>query len=189
LPQMAKLCRAVDASYYHVSGPVWNEKTLRSEVERLSPEDHARFDLYFSEQGFLSQKLAALFRTPAPAGVPVDLSNLCLRDVDVSGFDLGAVNISAASWNFVGIDDCDMSRIVEFDGCRMRWTAWWHASKISRPLLEHLKKNYPFSPGLDYNTKRPLNADDYAACVAKLEAGGSHTGGSHPPETASPRHA
>ncbi|MGD0569550.1 MAG: flagellar export protein FliJ [Candidatus Sulfotelmatobacter sp.] len=187
LPQIVRLCKEVDSSYFSIATAVWNEKTRQNEVEKLSPEDRARLDLYLSEQGFLSQKLAALLHTPAPAGVPVDLSNLVLRDVKLSGVNLGAANISGASWNYVNTDDSDMSRIVEFDGCRMRLTAWWHASRVSRPLLEHLKKNFPFSLGSEYSTERPLSADDYAACVAKLEAGGSETGGSRAPGAASAR--
>jgi len=186
LPRIAKLCGSVDASYDHIAEPVWNEKTRRYEVERLSPEHRAQFDLYLNEQGFLSQKLAALLRTPVPAGVSVDLSNLVLRDIDLSGLDLGAANISGARWSFIRIDDCDMSGIVEFNGCRTSLTAWWHASRIRRPLLEHLKKNFPFSQGSEYNTKHPVSVAEYTACVAKLDAGGSETGGSRAPGMASP---
>jgi hypothetical protein len=63
-----------------------------------------------------------------------------------------------------------MSHITEFGDCMVRWTAWWHASRISKPLLEYLEKNYPYVPGQNYNTKSPVNAEEYAASVTRLKA-------------------
>src|SRR5579862_7497263 len=169
LPRMSQLCKEVDQAYFDIATPVWNEQTQSPDVNKLSHEDRKRFELHSSQQTFLSQKLAGLLHKPAPAGVVVDLSGLCLRDMQLSGVDLGAANISGTNWSYVNADDCDMSRITEFSDCMLRWTAWWHASRISGPLLEYLEKNYAYIPGQQYNTKSPVNAEEYAASVVRLK--------------------
>lgn len=170
LPRMSQLCKEVDQAYFDIATPVWNEKTQSADVSKLSPEDRKRFELHSSQQKFLSQKLAGLLHKPAPASVAVDLSGLCLRDMQLSGVDMAAANISGTNWSFVNADDCDMSHVTEFSDCMMGWTAWWHASRINKPLLEHLEKNYPYVPGQNYNTKSPVNPEEYAASVARLKA-------------------
>lgn len=172
LPRMSQLCKEVDQLYFDIATPVWNEATQSPDVDKLSPEDRERFELHSSQQSFLSQKLAGLLHKPAPSGATVDLSGLCLRSMELSGVDLGAVNISETNWSFVNVDECDMSQITEFSDCVVRWTAWWHASRISNLLLEYLAKNYPYIPGQQYNTKSAVNPEEYAANVARLKASG-----------------
>lgn len=178
MPQMRRLCKEVDSSFFLIATPIWNDKTSSSDVEKLNDKDRKLFELYSGQQLFLSNKLAGLLRNPAPEGVTVDLSGLNLREMDLSGVDLGTASVSATNWTFVNVDDCDLSRVMEFENCYVGSTAWWHAARISKPLLEWLAKNFPYSPEQRYNTKRTLGVKEYAACVAKLEAGGSETGGS-----------
>ncbi|HWY20489.1 MAG TPA: hypothetical protein VNX26_04665 [Candidatus Acidoferrum sp.] len=178
MPQIRRLCKEVDSSYFLIATPIWDEQTASSDTAKLSEKDRKLFQLYSEQQSFLSSKLAGLLHNAAPAGVSVDLSGLVLRDMDLSGVDLGTAIIAASNWNFVNVDECDMSRITEFDNCVVYYTAWWHAARISKLLLQHLAKNFPYSPEQRYNTKRPLGTEEYSACVARLEAGGSETGGS-----------
>ncbi len=178
LPQMQRLCKEVDKSYFTIATPIWNEDTSSTDETKLNHADRKVFELYSQEQLFLSNRLAGLLRTPPPAGMIVDLSQLNLREMDLSGVDLGTANISATNWTYVKLDGCDMSRITEFDNCLMRSTAWWHAARISKPLLDWLSKTCAYSAKQQYNTRLPVGAEEYTACVAKLEAGGSDVGGS-----------
>jgi len=86
--------------------------------------------------------------------------------------------VAATNWTYVNLDGCDMSRVTEFDNCQVSATAWWHAARISKPFLDFLLKEAPYSPREMYNTKLPVGPEEYAACVAKLQAGGSEVGGS-----------
>ena len=178
LPHMRRVCMSVDASYYLLSTPIWDDTINDNNLAKLSPADRKSFDLYNQEQVFLSKKLSELLHTPPPANVDVDLSQLVLRDFDLSGVDLGTANIAATNWSYVNVDDCDMGRITQFGNSTFRTTVWWHAARISPPLLDYLQQHYPYSPQMDYMAKRPLTHEDYDACLAKLKAGGSKTGGS-----------
>ena len=178
LPQMRRLCKAMDTSYFTISTPIWNESTLSSDVSKLSVADRKLFGLYSQEQIFLSNKLAGLLRTNPPPTMTVDLSQLVLREMDLSGVDLGMANIAATNWTYVNVDGCDISRVTEVDNCWMRETAWWHAARISKPLLDWLARNRPYEANQQYNTRLLVGAEEYTACVAKLEAGGSDIGGS-----------
>jgi hypothetical protein len=178
MPQIRRLCKAVDSEFFTIATPVWNEKIWRNEVEKLSEKDRKLYQLYSQEQLFLSNKLAGLLRTPAPQGLRVDLSGLNLREMDLSGVDLGTANISATNWTFVKVDNCDMSRITDFENCVVHNTSWWHSARISPSLLEHLENKFAYSPDQRYNTKYPVGPEEYAKSVAQLKAGGSATGGS-----------
>ncbi len=178
LPQMQRLCKEVDKSYFTIATPIWNDDTSSTDVTKLNNADRKSFELYSQEQLFLSNKLSGLLRTTPPAGMTVDLSQLNLREMDLSGVDLGTANIAATNWTYVNLDGCDMSRVMEFDNCLLRSTAWWHAARVSKPLLNWLSKSCAYSAKQQYNTKLPVGPEEYAACVAKLEAGGSDVGGS-----------
>jgi hypothetical protein len=178
LPQMRRLCKAVDTSYFTLATPIWNEDTLSSDVSKLNDADRKQFELYSQEQLFLSNKLSGLLRTTPPPGMTVDLSQLNLREMDLSGVELGTANISATNWTYVNVDGCDMSRISEFDNCWMRETAWWHAARVSKLFLDWLSKNCPYTAKQPYNSRLAVGPEEYKACVAKLEAGGSDVGGS-----------
>ncbi len=173
MPQMWRLCKAVDGAYFTIATPIWNDSTASSDVSKLKEKDHKLFDLYSQEQVFLSNKLAELLHIAPPPGVKVDLSQLNLRNIDLSGVDLGDANIAATNWNFVNVDGCDMSKVTEFENCWMWTTAWWHAAKISQPLLQRLTEHCPYSPTDRYNTKSPVGPEEYRDCLAKLAAGGS----------------
>jgi uncharacterized protein YaiI (UPF0178 family) len=170
LPHMTRLFKEVDRSFFSVANRVWNEKTQSHDKDKLPPQDQERFDLYLNQQGFLSQKLAGLLHTPAPAGLRVDLSGLCLRDIDLSHVDLGEADISGTNWSFVNVDYADLSKISAFEGCNMHWTPWWHATRISKPLLEYLASNYPYVPGQEYCSKWTVNQQDYDICLTALRA-------------------
>jgi hypothetical protein len=182
MPQMRRLCKSVDATYFAIGTPIWDKNTGLNDESKLSDQDRKLFRLCNDEQLFLSSKLGELLRTPAPEGVKVDLSQLVLREIDLSGVDLGSPNVTATNWTYVNLDGCDMSGVTVFDNCHMSGTAWWHAGRMSKPLVDFLEKTVPFPTGefnpADYNTKLPVGTEEYAACVSKLRAGGSEVGGS-----------
>jgi hypothetical protein len=179
-PQMRRLYTAVDTAFFTIATPIWDESTFSNDLTKLSDKDRKLFNLYDQEQLFLSNKLAELLRTRPPEGVQVDLSQLNLRNMDLSGLDLGTANIAATNWNYVNLDGCDMSQVIQFDNCSMYSTAWWHAARISKPLLDWLAKGYPFSEKQRYSGNLPTGPEEYAICIAKLEVGGSEIGGSRP---------
>jgi hypothetical protein len=171
LPYMATLCKEVDRSYFQVSSPIWNPTLHRTEPDKLTEENRKRYYLLDAQQIFLSQKLASFLRKPPAAGATtIDLSEMCLREADVSGADLGAMNLTGANWNYLNVEDCDFSGVTKFGGMAITFTAWWHAKQISKELLDYLTKNYPYMPGEkeNYNSKRTLSQDDYRAQVSRL---------------------
>jgi hypothetical protein len=177
MPQMRRLCKSVDTAYFAVATPVWNTDTHSTEDAKLSDKDRKLFNLYRDQQLFLSSKLGALIRNRAPNEEQLDLSQLVLREIDLSGVDLGSPNVTATNWGYVNLDGCDMSGVTSFENSQMNATAWWHAARVSGPFLEFLVKEVPYVPQ-EYNTKLPVGPEEYAACVAKLRAGGSEVGGS-----------
>ena len=140
MPQMRRLCKSVDASYFAVSTPAWNPKTYSTDETKLSDKNRALYYLYRDEQLFLSSKLGALLRNRAATDVQLDLSQLVLREIDLSGVDLGSPNLASTNWGYVNVDGCDMSGVTAFENCQMNATAWWHAAKMSKPFLDHLVK-------------------------------------------------
>ena len=179
-PQMRRLYTEVDTEFFRIATPIWDESTFSNQVTKLSDQDRKLYELRDQEQLFLSNKLADLLRTRPPEGVQVDLSQLNLRNMDLSGVDLGTANIAATNWNYVDLDGCDMSQVTQFDNCSMYSTAWWHAARISKPLLDWLAKGYAYSEKQRYSGDLPTGPEEYAMCVAKLAAGGSEIGGSRP---------
>ena len=183
MPQMQSICRQVDANYFAVATPNWDSKLGRVDVARLTPEQLNTYNLVSRQQVFLSSKLGALLRTPAPHGTQVDLSRMVIRNLDLSGVDFGSPDVSATNWTYINLDGADMSGITQFDNSQMSATAWWHAARFSQPFLEFLVKKVPFNPSDDYKTPLPVSQADFDACVAKLRAGGAEVGGSRARET------
>jgi hypothetical protein len=186
MPQMQSLCHQVDANYFAVAAPNWDSNLGRVDVAKLSPEQLNIYNLVSRQQVFLSSKIGALLRTPAPGGMQVDLSRMVIRNLDLSGVDLGSPNVSATNWTYINLDGADLSGITQFDNSVMSATAWWHAARISHPFLEFLVKNVPFNPSDDYKTPLPVSQEDFDTSVAKLRAGGSEVGGSRARSTGTP---
>ena len=170
MPQMRRLCLSVDASYFAISTPAWDTTTYSTDETKLSEKNRELFYLYRDQQLFLSSKLEGLLRNRAPEDEQLNLSKLVLREIDLSGVHLGSPNLVSSNWGYVNLDGCDMSEVTAFDNCQMNATAWWHAAKISRPFLDHLVKEAPYVVQ-QYNSKLPVGAEEYAACVARLRVG------------------
>ena len=186
MPQMQSLCRQVDANYFQVSTPTWDDNLGDNDLTKFSPEDRKTFDLLNAQQLFLSSKLGALLRTRAPGNTQVDLSKLVLREMDLSGVDLGSPNVAAANWTYCNLDGADMSAITQFDNSRMSQTAWWHAARVSQPFIDFLVKKVPYNPRERYNSALPVSQQDFDSSVAKLRAGGTEVGGSRARATGIP---
>src|SRR6202000_3098011 len=115
LPQMRRLCKSVDASYFAVSTPAWNPETFSTDETKLNHRDRELFNLYRQQQQFLSTKLGELLRNRGPEETNLDLSQLVLRELDLSGVDLGSPNLTATNWGYVNLDGADMSRVTAFE--------------------------------------------------------------------------
>jgi hypothetical protein len=174
MEELMKLSRGLDTIYNPKKPelvPLWDKRQKGLE---LKPEDLVKLevgDRLEQEQGLLSQRLGSLLRGRAAGDAAPDLHAIGLTNVDLSGCDLRGANIAMTAWNWVNLDDCDMSGITEFQFSAFYSTAWWHVSAMSAGLLEHLKANYAYAPGQNCWSKIPVSAEEYAASIARLAEG------------------
>ena len=117
---------------------------------------------------FLSQKITLVLQRPDTNRSEIDLSDVGISGSDIKGANLHNANISNANFTSVRMDGCDLGDVTQFDNAQFFFSAWWHAARISQPLLKYLENTAPYREGTEYPT--PETADGYAQNLSRLKS-------------------
>ncbi len=167
LPQVLSLLRQVSIELTPLLRKAW--KDGRDESARLSPADADAYARLTRERTFLGARVATVLRQPRRPEDVVDLADIGLDTIDLSGADLRGCG-APVTWNFVNLDGADLRDMRNISNTWPYYTAWWHASHIDAALLELLIERAPYEAGMTTNSPRGVSADGYAADVARLRA-------------------
>jgi hypothetical protein len=171
-PALTQLNRSVWAKL----GPLQNKAYGKGHYEKPRNEEGKRYDLLVSELHFVSDRMVPLIRAARSGGAGLDLSATAILDADLRGADLRNANISGVNLSYVNLDGSDMGDITSFQGAEFYVTPWWHAARISKPLLEYLKKSWPYAQVFRYNradeSPSPVSEADYNDRLRNLDVSG-----------------
>ncbi len=167
LPQVLAMLRSVSITL----APLDSKASVNGQADTspLTPAELDSYTLLLRERSFLGAKAAPLLRQPRVPGEVMDLSDIGLDNIDLSGADLRGF-MAPYVWNYVNLDGADLRGMRNIDNTWLLLTAWWHASHIDADFLELLIQRAPFNPAETTNTNRGKSAEDYRAQVARLRA-------------------
>ncbi len=108
-------------------------------------------------------------RADRPANNRLDFTNVffCANDlsnIDFSGSILRETiffNCTVVDSNFINVSDCENSE--------WKQTAWWHARKMDKGLLDYLEKKYPYEKGISYYNDSTKDDTEYLKAVERLK--------------------
>jgi len=167
LPQVLAMLRSVSITLAPLISKAWvNGQVDTSPLTAAEVESYA---LLLRERSFLGAKAAPLLRQPRAPGEVMDLSDIGLDNIDLSGADLRGF-MAPYIWNYVNLDGADLRGMRNIDNSWPFLTAWWHAGHIDADFLALLVERAPFDPAQAINTNRGKSAQDYRAAVARLRA-------------------
>ncbi len=173
LPQVLTMLRSVSISLVPLNSKAWVNGQV--DTSPLTPAEADTYALLLRERSFLSAKVAPVLREPRGPGEVMDLSNMGLDNIDLSGADLRGF-MAPYTWDHVNLDGADLRGMRNIDNTWPFSTAWWHASAIDADFLELLIQRAPFNPAETTNTNRGKSAEDYRAAVARLRAQAASAG-------------
>ena len=140
--------------------PVWT-KTFNFEKETedttgLSKTELETYDYVASVFPVLTTEVGGVLKTPRPDGAHADLSATFFESGDWQGINLSGVNFENARLQWSDLQGAELEGLTQFSGAEMYRTAWWEAKSINRPLLEYLKAQSSFKPGVAYGTRNVI---------------------------------
>lgn len=122
-----------------------------------------------------------LKRTQRPQDLVIDLSGpsaVYLGGKDLSRLNLRGAVLTEVVFSTSKLDGADLWKVSEFDQSEWEDVAWWRVARLSRPLLEYLKKEFPYSQKGKYD--KPATQDEYEKELARLEStSGQPSGDKH----------
>jgi hypothetical protein len=167
LSTLLQLNRSVEARYAPLATKA--DAAGKNDTSKMTPAERSSYQTLSAEIKFTSQKIALLLQRPRATGSQLDLSDTSFNSADLKGADLNNANLDYAVFGWDNLDGCDLTQTKNFDHTVFVHTAWWHAARIDRPLLEYLEVNAPYRGQPDYPSGAPVNDDDYAKSLARLK--------------------
>jgi hypothetical protein len=169
LPTLLRLNREVSERYNSLTYKVWDTAKNDLDMEKLNPSDRATVDLLLQKMTFLSGQISPLVRADGSESEKLDLSGAAFRYSSLQGADLRYAKLTGSSFTYENIDGCDLGDVAEFENATFSSEVWWHAARVSPPLLAYLSKNYPYKPGRNYPNATVLSSAEYVKNVERLQ--------------------
>jgi hypothetical protein len=141
-----------------------------SKLDKLSLQERSTLNFFYDALVLLSQKITLVLQRPGENGSEIDLSDVAITNSDIRGANLTKADLSNAVFTSVRMDGCDLGSVTKFQDAQFFWTAWWHASRISQPLLQYLEKTWPYHQGSEYPGPTTETAESYKQNVTRLES-------------------
>jgi len=165
--QLLDLLRSVSTAVGPILTKAWvNNMT---DLSVLTPAEMDNYTLMTQERTFLGTKLATLLTQSRTSPHPLDLTNMGLDAIDLTGADLRGC-MAPKTWDCVNLDDTDLRGFVNFQSSWFFNTAWWHARRIDTPFLEYLMARFPYTETQRANSRIAISAADYQRNLTRLRA-------------------
>jgi hypothetical protein len=148
---------------------MWDPKTNLTVTRKLSASETLNEKNLNQDLDITVSAVVSLLKSSRPSDMTTDFRGLYFYQAELSHADLHALDIGSSDFGYATLDGADMSSITSFDYSVFNGCIWWHAAKISAPLMTYLTKTYPFDPNrTDYHTPVPLTKVDYQESVDRL---------------------
>jgi hypothetical protein len=170
LPTILDLNRDV-ASKYTPLGLIAYAKGSREDTAKMDQTTKRLYEQLGDELAFLTQKATAILQDPKADVGDLDLRSTMIYQADMRGVNFRHANLTSASFNQVNLDGCDLGEVTEFQFSIFRYSPWWHAARISKPMLDYLEETAPYSEETFGRwSPNPVSATDYATNLQRLKS-------------------
>jgi hypothetical protein len=147
----------------------WNPNTRSAIESRLSTSERLQKDNLLADIDVTLSAILPLLKSSRPPDKKLDVEDMSFYSADLSRADLHDVSIEGCDFDSTKLEGADMSGIKSFAYTQFVRSTWWHAAKISPPLLAFLAKQFPFDPkGADYPAGAQLSESDYQTSLERL---------------------
>lgn len=144
-----------------------SEPYLHTEQEDLNLEQVRNIrSSVESELKKTSDFLAHFLKQHHVQAAHLDFSGAYIASEDLAGVDLGAALLKDTDFDYDDVQGTNLGSVSLFEGSSWDSTAWWRAAQVNAPLLEYLKKYFPYSPKSNY--RRPETLLDYQKELSRL---------------------
>ena len=135
---------------------------------KLSDSEERQREALYKEISFICGEVATLLKSPRPKGVVLDLRSIEFWDCDLSNADLSEANLDGFTAFRLVLKGADLTGVRNYRNVTLQGSAWWQASRVSKDLLEYLRKNAAFDVHVGYGTAM-TSKEDYDAAILRLD--------------------
>ncbi len=166
---VVRLDRALAAREGPLLTKSWDAEKQTIDTTRLAKDELAIYNYVEAATPTITSQIGSVLKTPKPPETQIDLSGTYLKNGDWQGINLEQANLEGSSMSWMNLRNAELGNVTQFAGAHFYRSAWWEARSISKPLLEYLKANSPFTPGLPYGPHDEIpNQADYDAEIRRL---------------------
>jgi Pentapeptide repeats (8 copies) len=169
LDRIVRLDRALVPRAYPVWTKTFNAEKEAEDTKGLSKEELATYTYVDGAFPVITSQVGGVLKTPRPAGAHTDFSATFFKNGDWQGISLSGLNLENARLIWTSLQNAELEGLTQFSGADLSRTTWWEAKSINRPLLEYLKVQSPFKPGIPYGPRNVIiQQPEYDKAIQRL---------------------